>query len=93
MKDKIFKGVVNQHECALRIFKGGYSFKVKQDDILFYMTYNLSKHQSEQLADQAKVAQLNKKIAKQQVKIESLLNQLEIAQSVTELDISGGEES
>lgn len=90
--DKIFKDVVNQHECAMRIFKEGYSFKVKQEDILFYLRQVLSKHQSEQLADQNKVAALNKKIAKRQNTIDVLIEQLEITKSVTELDIGNDRE-
>lgn len=86
--DKVFKGVVNQHECAMRIFKDMYSFKVKQDDILFYLRYTLSKHQSEQLADQNKVEALNKKIDKRQITIDKLTSELEIARSVTDLDIN-----
>lgn len=85
--DKIFKGVVNQHECAKRVFKDGYCFETKQKDVLFHIDYALRKHQSEQLADQNRVATLNKKMSKRQILIENLITQLEVSASVTELDV------
>ena len=90
--NKILKDVINQHESAMRVFKGCYSFDTKQKDILFYLETSLRKYQAEQLADQNKVAALSKKIDKRQVTIESLLNQLEITKSVTELDIGNDRE-
>lgn len=88
--DKVFKDVINQHECAMRMFKDGYSFKTKQNDILYYLEASIRKHQSEQLSDENKVAALNKKIDKRQVLIDSLTSQLEISKSVTEEDINNG---
>lgn len=85
--DKVFKDVVNQHECAKRVFREGYSFSTKQQDILRSLEMALRKQQSEQLADQNKVAALNKKIDKRQTLIDWRDCQLEIAKSVTELDI------
>lgn len=85
--DKIFKDVVNQHECAKRGFKDGYCFETKQKDILFHIDYALRKHQSEQLADQNRVAILNKKMSKRQTLIENLITQLEVSASVTESDV------
>lgn len=90
--DKVFKDVVNQHECAIRIFKDRYSFKVKQEDILFYIQASLTKYKGEQLTDQNKVTALNKKIDKRQTVIDDLTKQLEIAKSVTELDIGNDRE-
>lgn len=90
--DKIFKGVVSQHECAIGLFKDGYSFDTKQKDILFHLEIALRKHQSEQLSDQNKVAVLNKKIDKRQVLIDDLINQLEISRDVTEGDIADARE-
>lgn len=91
MKDEeIFQRVVREHEGAMRMFKDSYRFKVKQDDIVFYVGSSLSKHQAEQIADQKKVDSLNKKIAKRQPIIDQLINQLEITKSVTEEDISRG---
>lgn len=86
--DKIFDDLINQHECAVRLFKGSYSFNTKQRDILFHLETAIRKYQSEQLADRNKVDTLNKKIDKRQVLIDSLTSQLEIAESITELDIN-----
>jgi len=86
-REKIFKDIVNQHECAMRLFKDGYSFDTKQHDILFYIETSLRKYQAEQLADQNRVVALNKKMDKRQILIEGLISQLEISKSVTELDI------
>lgn len=86
--DKIFKDLINQHECAASLFKSGYSFDTKQRDILFHLEITLRKHRSEQLAEENKVAALNKKIDKRQTLIDSLASQLEIAKSITELDIN-----
>jgi len=85
--DKVFKDVVNQHECAKRVFKESYSFSTKQQDILHGVEMVLRKHQSEQLTDQNKMAALSKKIDKRQTVIDDLTKQLEIVKSVTELDI------
>lgn len=85
--DKIFKGVVNEHECALRMFKEAYSFDIKQQNILFYLETTLRKYQAEQLVDQNKMTALNKKIDKRQILIEGLIHKLEISKGVTELDI------
>lgn len=90
--DKIFDDLINQHECAVRLFKGSYSFNTKQRDILFHLETAIRKYQSEQLADRNKVSTLNKKIDKRQVLIDSLTSQLEIAKSITELDIVNGRE-
>jgi hypothetical protein len=76
----------------MRMFKDSYRFKVKQDDILFYVRNSLSKYQAEQIADQKKVDSLNKKIAKRQPIIDQLANQLEITKSVTEEDINNDRE-
>lgn len=93
MKDEeIFQRVVREHEGAMRMFKDRYRFKVKQDDILFYVGNSLGKHQAEQIADQRMVESLNKKIAKRQPIIDQLANQLEITKSVTELDINNDRE-
>lgn len=86
-KDEVIKDVINQHECAMKLFKDGYSFDTKQKDIVFYITTSLRKHQSEQLSDQNKVDILNKKIDKRQILIDDLINRLEISKSVTEMDV------
>lgn len=85
--DKILKDMINQHACAMRMFKEGYSFDTKQQNILFYLETALRKYQAEQLVDQNKMVTLNKKMDKRQILIEELINQLEISKSVTELDI------
>lgn len=91
MKDEeIFQRVVSEHEGALMKFKDSYRFKVKQNDILYYLEAPLRKYLSEQLSDQNQVAALNKKIDKRQIKIDLLTNQLEISKSVTEEDINNG---
>lgn len=91
MKDEeIFQSVVREHEGAVRMFKDSYRFKVKQDDIVYYVRSSLNKHQAGQISDQMKVDALNKKIAKRQPIIDQLTNQLEITKSVTEEDINNG---
>lgn len=90
--DKVFNDVVRQHEAAVRMFKGGYSFDTKQRDILFHLEMSVRKHQSEQLADQNKVAALNKKIEKRQILIDELNTQLETSNMVTEEDITNDRE-
>lgn len=93
MKDEeIFQRVVREHEGAMMMFKDRYRFKVKQDDILFYVRNSLSRHQAEQISDQKMVESLNKKIAKRQPIMDQLTNQLEITKSVTELDIGNDRE-
>lgn len=87
MSSKVFKAVVDQHQCAMRIFKENYKFETKQSDIVFYLDYSLRNKQSEQLADENRVATLNKKIAKRQILIDKLTEELEITKSVTKEDV------
>lgn len=88
MESKIVKDVIQQHLGAIGLFKDNYSFKVKQEDILFYLGNSVSKYQAEQIAAQKKVDTLNKKIAKLQPIIDTLNRQIEITKSVTEEDIN-----
>lgn len=86
-KDKITLDVIRQHQNAQRMFKDTYSFKVKQNDILYYIESALRTAQAEQLIDQNKIEALNKAMSKRQTKIDSLINEIELVERVTEEDV------
>jgi len=82
-----YEDLVNQHKSAMHMFGDNYSFKTKQNDILFDIRMKLTKELSQQIADQRIIDKLTKKVEKRQIVIDKITNEQEIAKSFTEEDL------
>ena len=92
--DGVFEGVVNQHKQAKRLFMEDYSFKTKQWDIIFHIKNAIDFSEKKKSQALRKISKLEKEIQILEksakgygVRLDALVRELSVSESVTEDDI------